>query len=88
MDKRRAMWRAVNWLLVAGVLVVVAVAVAQKGADWGKTKAEWSQVIIQGLAALGGLWFWLLRSRPRVTLRLRLSGTAFLDVGATDVVDA
>ncbi len=83
MDKRRAMRRAVGWLLVAGALVVVAVAVAQKGADWGETKAEWGQVIIQGLAALGGLWFWLLRSRPRVTLRLRLSGIAFLELANT-----
>ena len=73
------MRRAVGWLLVAGALVV-AVAVAQKGADWGETKAEWGQVIIQGLAALGGLWFWLYRSRPRVVLRLKSSDGLYLEL--------
>ena len=37
------MKRAVGWVLVAGALVVVTVVVAQKGADWDESKAEWGQ---------------------------------------------
>lgn len=83
MDTSRKMKRRRGWLLVAGVLVVLTVAVvlvALKGREWGETGAEWSQVIIQALAALGGLWFWVYRSRPRVTLRVGMRDSIYLDL--------
>ena len=84
MDKNRTMKRPPGWLLVAGVLVVltvVVVLVALKGPEWKVTGAEWSQAIIQGLVALGGLWYAAYRSRPRVTLHLRIEQTlVYLDL--------
>lgn len=80
MDKKRAMKRAVAWLLVVGVLVALVVLVTRNVTDWDGTKAEWSQAIIQAMAALGGLWFWAFRSRPRVTLRRTMSDAVYLEL--------
>ena len=80
MDKKQAMTRALSWLLVNGVLVVLVVLVTLTVTEWDGTTAEWSQAIIQALAALGGLWFWLYRSRPRVVLRLKSNAGLFLEL--------
>lgn len=80
MDKKQAMKRAAGWLLVIGVLVVLVVLVPLTVSEWDATTAEWSQAIIQALAALGGLWFWLYRSRPRVVLRLKSSDGLYLEL--------
>ena len=81
MDTKQKMKRAAGWLLVLGALLAVTVLLAWKGAEWGETRAEWGQVIIQGLAALGGLWYAAYRSRPRVTLQLRIDKTlVYLDL--------
>ena len=64
---------AAGWLLAAiGVALVVALVL------WAGD--EWSEAIVQGLAALGGLWYWAFRSRPRVTLRLRNSNGLYLEL--------
>ena len=80
MDKKQAMKRALSWLLVIGVLVVLVALVPLTVNKWDATTAEWSQAIIQALAALGGLWFWLYRSRPRVVLRLKSSDGLYLEL--------
>ena len=74
------MKRAAGWLLVLGALAGLAVLLVRKGADWGETGAEWGQVIVQTLAALGGLWYWAFRSRSRVTLRLLSSSGLYLEL--------
>ena len=80
MDKNQAVKRAAVWLLVMGVLAALVVLVPLAVKDWDTTTAEWSQAIIQALAALGGLWFWLYRSRPRVVLRLKSSDGLYLEL--------
>ena len=65
------------WLLLAGGVLVVLVLCLWAG-------AEWSEAIVQGAAAIGGLLYWDYRARPRVTLRI-LSGNGlyleFVNVG-------
>lgn len=73
MDGKRTATRTVGWVLVALALVLLVIVVRRVGADW-------SEAIVQGLAALGGAWFWAYRSRPRVTLRLEMRGTTYLAV--------
>ena len=73
MDGKRRMKRAAGWLLAA-VGMALGVALVLWAGD------EWSEAIVQGLAALGGLWYWAFRSRPRVTLRLRNSSGLYLEL--------
>lgn len=80
MDTKQAMRRVLGWLVVIGALVVLVVLVLLTVAEWDGTSAEWSQAIIQALAALGGLWFWLYRSRPRVVLRLKSNDGLFIEL--------
>ncbi|MDE0666778.1 MAG: hypothetical protein OXH67_14370 [Acidimicrobiaceae bacterium] len=70
MNTKQKTKRAGGWLVVIGVLVVLTVLVTLNVANWDGTTAEWSQAIIQGLAAVGGVSYALNRSRPRVTLHL------------------
>ena len=79
-DKKQARKRAAGWLLVIGVLVVLVALVPLTVNKWDATTAEWSQAVIQALAALGGLWFWLYRSRPRVVLRLKSNNGLYLEL--------
>lgn len=65
--------RILGRLLVLGVLAGAICLVRRAG-------SQWSEAIVQGLAALGGAWFWAYRSRPRVTLHLGLRGLIYLDV--------
>lgn len=62
-----------GWLLVAVAVALIVVLMVWAGADW-------SEAIVQGLAALGGAWFWAYRSRPRVTLRLRSADSVYLEL--------
>ena len=73
LDGKRTMKRMVGWVLVALLLVLFVMLVRWVG-------AAWSEAIVQGLAALGGVWFWAYRSRPRVTLHLGMRGLTYLDV--------
>ena len=52
-----------GWALTAAALAA---------AIWGIIAAgpEWAEAIVQGIAAVGGVVYWLYRSRPKVTLRL------------------
>ena len=65
------------WLLLVGGVLVVLVLCLWAG-------AKWSEAIVQGAAAIGGLLYWDYRARPRVTLRI-LSGNGlyleFVNVG-------
>ena len=71
MKKKGAL--ALRWLVVA-----VAIAALMAFALWAG--AEWSEAIVQAIAAIGGLLYWLSRSRPRVTLRLISSGGLYLEL--------
>ena len=73
MDVRQTTKRAAALLHVAGVVALVVLFVLWAG-------AEWSEAIVQALAAAGGLWYWAYRSRPRVTLRLRNSNGVYLEL--------
>ena len=80
MAESRQRKRAGSWLLVVSALVVLAVLLVHKGPSWGETGAEWGQFVIQALAAIGGLWYAFYRSRPRVTLRLRMTNFIYLEL--------
>ena len=67
------MSRGACWLLVLVALVGVVGFMLWAG-------DEWSEAIVQGLAGLGGLWFWVRRTRPRVTLRVRSRNGAYLEL--------
>ena len=69
--------KQVVWWLVALVGVVLAAL-----SVW-LVGSEWSEAIVQGLAALGALWYWAYRSRPRVNLRLLFSGGLYLELTNT-----
>ncbi len=77
MDRKRTTKRTAGWVLVALALVLLVMLVRRIGADW-------SEAIVQGLAALGGAWFWAYRSRPRMTLHLGMRrGLTYLDLENT-----
>ena len=73
MDGKTTRRRIAIWLLVAIGLALVIGLLIWAGHDW-------SEAIVQGLAALGGAWFWAYRSRPRVTLRLTSSDSLYLEL--------
>ena len=60
---KRRLKQACVGLLVAGAVAGLVWLVMKAG-------AEWSEAIVQALAAIGGLGYWAYRGRPRVTLRL------------------
>ena len=65
---------ALRWLLVVGATAALAAITLWAG-------AEWSEAIVQAIAAaIGGLLYWLSRSRPRVTLRLLSSAGLYLEL--------
>ena len=66
--KRIAWWLVVVIAIALAVLLIWCVG------------PEWSEAIVQGLAALGALWYWAYRSRPRVTLRLLSSDGIYLEL--------
>ena len=73
MDTKQKTKRAGGWLLVIGALVGVVCLIRWAG-------SEWSEAIVQGFAALGGLGYWVYRSRPSVTLRLRMTEFIYLEL--------
>ena len=75
--KRRSRAKRVVWWLVIMVGVALAALIV-----W-LVGSEWSEAIVQGLAALGALWYWAYRSRPRVNLRLLFSGGLYLELTNT-----
>ncbi|MXW63034.1 MAG: hypothetical protein F4028_10230 [Acidimicrobiaceae bacterium] len=42
--------------------------------------SEWSEAFVQGLAALGALWYWAYRSRPQLTLRILCPDAFYLEL--------
>ena len=73
MNTRTTVKRTLGWLFVVGVLAGAVCVIRWAGSGW-------SEAIVQGLAALGGAWFWAYRSRPRVTLHLGMRGLTYLDL--------
>lgn len=65
--------RIAGWFVVAAVVAFAVLLV------WG-VGSEWSEALVQGFAALGALWYWAHRSRPRVNLRLLHSGGLYLEL--------
>lgn len=65
--------RIARWFVVAAAVALAALLV------WG-VGSEWSEALVQGLVALGALWYWAYRSRPRVNLRLLHSGGLYLEM--------
>lgn len=63
-----------------GAWVLVALAGYSVGCFVFWAGAQWSEAIIQALAAIGGLWYWAYRSRPRVTLRLMKGVDMYLEL--------
>ncbi len=76
MEPRSRAKRIAGWLFVAVGVALAALIVWLVG-------SEWSEGIVQGLAALGALWYWAYRSRPRVNLRLLFSGGLYLELTNT-----
>ena len=70
------MKRVVWWLVIAVGAALAILLVWCVG-------SEWSEAIVQGFAALGALWYWAYRSRPRVNLRLLFSGGLYLELTNT-----
>lgn len=64
---------AFRWLLAAAAIAAIIAFALWAG-------AEWSEAIVQAIAAIGGLLYWLSRGRPRVTLRL-LSRSGLYELG-------
>ena len=73
METRLRARRIGFWLLAALAVALAAVLVRWVG-------SEWSEATVQGLAALGALWYWAYRSRPRVNLRILHSGGLYLEL--------
>lgn len=69
--------RRIGWWLVAALAVAAAAWLVRRAGH------EWSEAVVQALAALGALWYWAYRSRPRVTLRLLHSGGLYLELRNT-----
>ena len=76
MERRSRAKRVVWWLVIMVGVALAALIVWLVG-------SEWSEAIVQGLAALGALWYWAYRSRPRVNLRLLFSGGLYLELTNT-----
>ena len=56
---------------------------ALAAAVWGVVAAgpEWAEAVVQGVAALGGLGYWLYATRPRPTLTVRsYQGLIYIDI--------
>ena len=73
MEAKSRAKRIVCWLVLAVGAALAALLVWWVG-------PEWSEATVQGLAALGALWYWAYRSRPRVSLRLLHSGGLYLEL--------
>ena len=82
MDTKQNTKRIGGWLLVVlGALAGLVVLLVLRGNDWGETRSG-AKSSFRGLAALGGLWYAAHRSRPRVSLQLRIDKTlVYLDLG-------
>lgn len=62
------------WLIAAAILSALITLILWAG-------HEWAEAIVQAVAAVGGLGYWMYRGRPRVTLRLwQRGGGVYLEL--------
>lgn len=72
-DLKHLAGRVFGWLIVISAFALAVALVHTAG-------PEWSEAIVQALAALGGLFYWAYLSRPRVGLRLLSSNGMLLEL--------